>query len=287
MRLSLIALALLLAAPLQAAEIKLASWNIAWLTLRHAGDPALPRDLATRRPADFERLAAYARRLDADVVALQEVDGTDAAARVFDPAQYAFHFTEEHDVQRPGFAIRRGIPFTRNPDLEELDLIPRARFSLRRGADVTLHLGEQRLRLLSVHLKAGCREGPLDGSRDCESLGQQSAVLARWIAERREERAAFIVLGDFNRRMQGSRDAFLEELRAAAPLTRANEGVSDPCWSDARGGRPFITHMLLGGRAREWMVPGSLRVMVYAERDWSLRERISDHCPLSIRLRAG
>jgi len=33
------------------------------------------------------------------------------------------------------------------------------------------------------------------------------------------------------------------------------------------------------------MVLDSLRVMVYAERDPIWRERLSDHCPLSLRLR--
>ena len=41
-------LLLLLAAPARAAELKLATWNLEWLTLRPAGDPALPLDRATR-----------------------------------------------------------------------------------------------------------------------------------------------------------------------------------------------------------------------------------------------
>jgi hypothetical protein len=32
-------------------------------------------------------------------------------------------------------------------------------------------------------------------------------------------------------------------------------------------------------------VPNSLSVMVYAERDRSYRDRLSDHCPTSVRLR--
>ncbi|MBY0338095.1 MAG: endonuclease/exonuclease/phosphatase family protein [Acetobacteraceae bacterium] len=269
-----------------ATEIKLATWNIAWLTLRQTGDPDLPRGLVTRGPADFTRLADYARRLDADIVALQEVDGAEAAGRVFDPRQYRFHFTDERDIQRPGFAWRGNLRVTPNPDLVELDLRPQARFSLRRGADVTLEAGRSRLRLLSVHLNAGCREGALDRpTSECESLARQSAILAEWIRARRQEGVGFVILGDFNRRMEGAGEAMLAELNAAAPLTRANEGVSNPCWTDARGGRPFISHLLLGGPARQWADRSSLRVLVYGERDVSLRDRISDHCPVSLRLR--
>lgn len=281
-----LAILLFAAAPSQAAEIKLSTWNIAWLTLRPPGDRALPRDLTPRQPEDFARLAGYARRLDADILALQEVDGPEAATRILDPRDYQFFFPDERDIQRTGFAVRRTLRAIRNADLEELDPIPHERLSLRRGTDITVEIEGRMLRLLSLHLKAGCREAA-DTGRDCETLMGQSEVLAGWIAARRREGAAFVILGDFNRRFATPQDEFLARLTAAAPLTRANEGVSNPCWSDARGGRPFIEHILLGGPARGWAVQNSLRVMVYAERDPALRDRISDHCPVSIRLRVG
>jgi len=278
--------ALVLAAPARATDLKLATWNIAWLTLRASGDPDLPRGVTARTAPDFARLAAYARRLEADVVALQEIDGPEAAARVFDTRAYQFHFADERDVQRSGFAWRRELRVARNPDLAALDLRPQARFSLRRGADVTVGEGRARLRLLSVHLDAGCREAPLDrGDRQCEGLARQSAILAEWVRDRRAEGIAFAILGDFNRRLDGAGEEMWRELSAAAPLTRATAGVSNPCWTDARGGRPFIDHVVLGGPAREWMVQNSLRVLVYAERDFAQRDRLSDHCPVSLRLR--
>ena len=94
----------------------------------------------------------------------------------------------------------------------------------------------------------------------------------------------FAILGDFNRRMGGS-DDFLRIVEEAAPLTRPTEGLSSPCWADSRGGRPFISHLLLGGAARDWLVPRSLSVLAYAERDRSYRNRLSDHCPVSVRMR--
>ena len=279
-------LILLLAFPVQAADLKIATWNIAWLTLRAPTDPDLPRNLTPRQPGDFTLLAEYARRLDADVVALQEVDGPDAAARIFPPRDYAFFFPDERDIQRTGFAVRRSLRAIRNADLAELDLAPHARFSQRRGTDITVESEGRMLRLLSVHLNAGCREGPLDPARgrECDSLSRQSEVLAGWVAQRRAENSAFAILGDFNRRITDPRDELPARLNAAAPLTRLNEGVSNPCWADARGGRPFISHVFLGGPARGWAVANSLRVMVYAERDPAMRDRLSDHCPVSFRL---
>jgi endonuclease/exonuclease/phosphatase family metal-dependent hydrolase len=281
MRTVLVVLSLLLALPSAAREIKLSTWNIAWLTTKPAGHPALPRGVHIRAPADYALLQRYAERLDADVVALQEVDGRLAAARVFDATAYDFHFTDETDVQRPGFAVRRVLPWRANPDLIELDLVPDARFSLRRGADITVEIEGRPLRLLNVHLRAGCTWDSIAESErpQCAELARQAGFVADWIALRRAAGEAFAVLGDFNRRMDGD-DEVLAILAQAAPLARATEGFSNPCW----GGAVFIDHILLGGAARDWLVPRSLRVMVYRETDRSFRDRLSDHCPVSVTL---
>lgn len=286
MRPLLIALCLLFAVPLQAAELKIASWNIAWLTTKPAGHPDLPRDLAPRQDRDFARLRAYADRLAADVVAIQEVDGPLAAARVFDATRYEFHFPDETDTQRAGFAWRRGLNVTRNPDVSALDLVPNARRSLRRGADITVRSGEgPPIRLLSVHLDGGCAWQSVQrpNSRDCQNLGRQAEILRDWIAARRREGIAFAILGDFNRRIERN-DDFLTVLTEAAPLTRATEGFSNPCWARDGQSRGFVDHILLGGPARDWLVRDSFRVLVYADRDPALRDVISDHCPISVRI---
>lgn len=272
--------------PATAQEIKLASWNIAWLTTKPSGHPDLPRDLTTRTEQDFARLRAYAERLAPDLVALQEVDGPLAAARVFDATAYDFHFPAENDVQRSGFAWRKGLQVTRNPDLMALDLRPTARRSLRRGADITLHgANGARLRLLSIHLDGGCAQGSIrqPNSSDCQNLGQQAQILAEWITERRRENTPFVILGDFNRRFSRE-DDMLPLLNAASPMRRATEGFSNPCWSRDGQGRAFIDHILLGLRAADWLVKDSFRVFSYNERDPAMRDVISDHCPISVRL---
>ena len=268
-------------------EIRLATWNIAWLTLKPAGHPDLPQDLRARTPEDFALLHGYATRLNADIVAIQEIDGEAAAARVFDPALYTIHLTNETDTQRPGFAVRRNLRMIRNPDLADLDVRDGARRSLRRGADITVEMpGGARIRLLSVHLVAFCRDQPLTRSAtpECAALARQAEILARWVEARRREGIAFAVLGDFNRRIT-DRDELLQIVEAGAPLWRPTAGMSSPCWSTARGGWPFVSHILAGGLPQTWVVPDSFEVMVYAERDWRYRERLSDHCPISVRLR--
>lgn len=276
------ALALVLALPARGAELVLATWNIAWLTTKPAGHPDLPRYVRPRTEADFAALRRYAALLAADVVAVQEIDGPLALARVFDATDYAFHLTSEADIQRPGFAVRRTLRFRANPDLVALDLAPEARNSLRRGADITVETAAGPLRLLSVHLKSGCvRDRLADPQRfDCVQLARQVPVLAGWIAAREREGVAYAILGDFNREL-GPREDMWRSLAEAGSLAQATVGRSSPCW----GGTAFIDHIVLGGPARAWLVPGSLRVLVYRETDRAARDRLSDHCPVRLTLR--
>ena len=272
----ILVVALLLLAPAaHATELKLATWNLDWLTER---DHDLPSDVRLRDAADFDRLRQYATQLDADVVAMEEVDGRDIAARVFPPDRYSIHMTRDFEVQRVGFAVRRGIHYVVNPDLTGLDVDPGHR--LRSGADITLQLSAP-LRILAVHLKTGCFDQPLRRTRRraCAELGAQIPPLQRWIAARKQEGVAFAILGDFNRHM-ATGDQVWNAMLQAAPLTLATDGRSSPCW----GGEQFIDHIVLGGAARAWLEPDSLRVLLYRETGDDWKDRLSDHCPVSARL---
>jgi endonuclease/exonuclease/phosphatase family metal-dependent hydrolase len=269
----------LLAAPAGAAELKIATWNLNWLTARPAGDPSLPHDVHVRTPGDFGRLREYALQLNADVIAIEEVDGAAVAQRVFPPDRYSIHMTHDDVVQRVGIVVRRGLPYDVNPDVTGIELGPAS--GLRSGADITLHLGSATLRILAVHLKTGCWDARLTRTarRSCVELREQVRPLQAWIAARQGEGVPFIVLGDFNRRMDG-RDQLWSALRRTAPLVRATEGRSSPCW----GGESFIDHIIAGGAARDWMQPQTLRVLTYRESGEEWKDRLSDHCPVSVRL---
>jgi endonuclease/exonuclease/phosphatase family metal-dependent hydrolase len=271
--------ALLLASTAQAGDLKITTWNLEWLTARPDGDPELPADVHPKTATDITRLQQYATKLDADVVALQEVDGPGIAAALFTPDRYSLIFTDDHVIQRVGFAIRRGITVHRNPDLTALDLYANAKFHLRSGLDITLDLPGGKLRLLGVHLKTGCHFDHLAVSHrpQCATLRDQVTILQHWIAQRRAEGVAFALIGDFNRIMD-AQDDVLASLQAVAPLTSVTAGHDSPCW----GGGHFIDQILAGGPAQSWIDPASLRVLVYHE-PIGQREHISDHCPVSAR----
>lgn len=279
----------LYALPAGAAELKLATWDLGWLTLRPAGEAGLPDNVHPKSATDLALLAGYAARLDADIVALQGVDDAAVAEAVFPPARYTLILAGDAVLQHTGFAIRQSLAANRNPDLLALDPYPAARLHLRAGSDVTLQLGGQTLRLLSVHLKSGCRDGALEaatapgdtGARSaCATLLRQAQVLERWVRDRAADPAAsFVVLGDFGRVMEGG-DDLAARIGGATTLRRATAGHASPCW----GPGPFVDDILIGGPAGGWVQPASLRVMVFHETGAEWRDRLSSHCPVSVRL---
>lgn len=265
-----------------APTVTLATWNLEWLTTRQQG---LPSNVHPRPPAAFDALQRYATELNGDIVAFQEVDGVENAARVFTPNQYKIEIADERDVQRVGFAVRNDLSYTRNPDVVGLD--PTG--SLRRGVDVTIDLHGQPLRLLAVHLKSGCFDAPITSAADaCRSLSRQLPVLRTWIADRMREGIPFAILGDFNRRFeptpQGQPDPAWVAIGAPqAQLVRVTEGKRSECWG---GEYPkYIDHIVLSPKAASLVGAQSFRQLVYAESGPSAKELLSDHCPISVQFR--
>ena len=259
-----------------AAEIKIASWNIYWLT---SEDP----DHHRRKASDYNRLAAYANELDADVIALQEVDAG-FVRRVFPLQEYRIELSHRDDTrQRTGFAIRRGIRYRRLPDYRDLS----TKWGLRYGTVIELEVGGRKIDLMSVHLKSGCFDRDLDrpATSSCRELKTQVRPLEAWIDRRLERGRAFVLLGDFNRRMDQRSDDLWRFIADGnpKPLYRVNAGEKPKCW----GGRfaEFIDHIVVGPIAGKAVKPHSFEELTYSERNYfRWRKRLSDHCPISIRL---
>jgi endonuclease/exonuclease/phosphatase family metal-dependent hydrolase len=259
-------------------RLKVATWNLEWL-YRTSGAGTVQRS-----DADYARLARYAEQLDADVIAVQEVDGEEALRRVFDDNIYDYHVTSQRGVQRTGFAYRSSLVVTRHADYAELDV-----GSVRTGADLSVSMNGRSVRLLSVHLKSGCFDQPLTTpSNDCTKLEAQLPVLEAWIDTRAAAGEPSIVLGDFNRRMQTG-EAFYAELDDADPpnadLTLVTDGRPSRCWGGEYA--QFIDHIVLSRDASPWLVPRSFVQLDYAPSDTPFKGTLSDHCPLSVVLTPG
>lgn len=268
-----------------AATLTLASWNMEHLAERN-GTGCRPRT-----DADYAAMRAYAEALQADVIAFQEVESRAAAERVFDPARYtvviedrvgsgrngtcAGHPDRTLRAQRTGFAIRKALAFTRQPDLTDLQV---GSADLRSGVDVVVRpAGAAPMRLLSVHLKAGCNAG--NRNEACTAFFQQVPVLERWIDQRAAEPLRFAVLGDFNRRLALPDDAAWAEWDDGSPANAdlADAAGDQPARCNPRY-RDFIDHIVLDRRATAALV--QFEEATYAG------DRLSDHCAIRARLDA-
>ena len=286
------------------ATLKFATWNMEWFLApatfnelkgdctrddrSHRRNPrSIPCDVAAtleRSATDFAGMARVARTLDADVVAVEEVDGPEAARQVF--PRHEFCFTGGRVVQNTGFAIRRGVPFRCGADLTGLSLGD----ELRRGATVVLYPDTAReLHLLAVHLKSGCWRQALDSrAHACERLVQQAPALHDWVASQQRAGHRFAVLGDFNRDLLAEHaDGLWTRLGADAPESSLVNTASRAAFRNCYPGQThtgFIDYILLGNTLAPALVTGSFERLTYSATDaWRLK--LSDHCPVAIRLR--
>ncbi len=296
-------------------QLRLATWNIEYLIsseTHHSlssncvkrGDLVdgrqrlLPCAIAlrpTRNAADLAALRKYANRLNADVIALQEVDGPEVAATVF--PGYDFCFTQRANVQKNGFAIRRGLPFRCEKEYTPLSLVEQ----VRRGVVVTvLPNTANQMRLMSVHLKSGCPEEPLTSdSENCRLLSEQIKPLEAWIDTAAKRKERFAVLGDFNRRFslegphardtQGRSLAVWPEIDDADPPDADLLDISsDQAFVKCSFSDPYLQYIdtiLIGRRLSGQIIDRSFSRVAFDSDDVNSNRWLSDHCPVAIDLK--
>jgi len=278
-----------------AETVKISSWNIAWLG---------SHEYNKRNDADYQELARYAKQLDADVIALQEVESAQWASKVFSD-DYDYYFTTKDWVQRVGVAVRKNSGYKVNA--QEYFALDQG--LARRGMDVTLSKAGKSIRLLAVHLKSGCFDKALDKAsvskmqnktkKDeyakiaCGELARQIKPLESWVDQRAKEGIPFIVLGDFNRRFvkdislghseeQGLWQAIDDEGNEAlwAPTIKAES----QCW----GGyyKDYIDHIVFDVKAKQNYVKNSFKQLVFDPKyTRELSRSLSDHCPISVEVK--
>jgi endonuclease/exonuclease/phosphatase family metal-dependent hydrolase len=264
-------------------SLKLASWNTEHLAEAN-GSGCRPRT-----DADYASMRAYVDGLGADVIAFQEVETKAAAERVFDPATYTVVIEDRVgtnrggfcrgregltiNAQRTGFAVRKGIPFDRQPDFTAIQV---GNPDLRSGVDLIVRPGGgEPIRVLSVHLKSGCSSGA--SNEACPVLFEQVPIMEQWIDQRAAEGVRFAVLGDFNRRLAMPNDSVWADWDDASPsnadLALASGDQSAQCNPRYRD---FIDFIVLDRRAT-----GGLRG--FEEKTFEA-ESLADHCAVAASL---
>ncbi len=231
--------------------------------------------------ADFALLRAYAEELDADVIALQEIDSIEAAQKVFPPQEYSIILTDEPDYRGPASPSARACATPAIPTWKNWTSC-RTGSGVCAGALTSPSTGD--LRLLAVHLKSGCFS-PASSANACSQIAEQIPIVGRWIDARQKEGLAFAVMGDFNRRFPEGDPLWAVLDNGPAPLVRVTAGRTSKCW----GGQypEYIDHIILGGAARDAIRQNSFDSIVFRETGKQDKARLSDHCPVSIHLRTG
>ena len=297
-----------------ATKVRIASWNVEYLVrpethmaLRETcaqnggmvggDDRTLPCAITKHPPRtadDYASLRGYAAQIGADIIALQEVDGPDAAELVF--PGYDYCFSSRAHVQKNGFAIRRGLPYRCEQEYEPLSVGN----AVRRGVVATFFPGTaNEFRLMSVHLKSGCPAGPLTAEgRNCELLTKQVEPLKAWIEGEARAGHRFGLLGDFNRRFtlekgplrdaQGRLLNVYGEIDSstlpAAKLTNiTGKSKFTPCTTDSEY-HEYIDNILLGRDLSANVIRKSFVRVVFNDQD-AKTHWLSDHCPVGIDLR--
>jgi endonuclease/exonuclease/phosphatase family metal-dependent hydrolase len=297
------------------AGLTLATWNLEWLMTPsehqalaarctaqqpRSDQRALPctpgRALPpSRTTEDVDVLARTATALrdqqGADVVALQEADGPEAARQVFRKGWQLDCFTRRAHPQKVGFAIREGIPYRCNGDLAALDIDG----GTRPGADISLWPGTpHEVRLLAVHLKSGCFSGKLDRQfNPCAKLRQQVPVVEAWVDQRVRDGVAFALLGDFNRQLNKDArypagpdeaapfnlfQAWSDNMPSGAELLRASEGQAYVgCDAKDRHGH-YIDDILIDRKLADRHPNRRYARLPFDPGDEG--RTLSDHCPV-------
>ena len=298
-----------------ARTLRLATWNVEYLVEPRTYAALAPNCVAEggrvtgadrsvpcaivprldRNAEDFAALRRYATQIDGDVIALQEVDGPGTAERLFPGFQFCF--SSRLNVQKNGFAIRRGVPFRCEPEFLPLSLGDTGR----RGVVVTLFPGTaSEMTLMNVHLKSGCPAGPLtdETNADCATLARQLGPLEDWIEAQARAGRRFGLMGDFNRRLLiergGARDPQGRQLNvwdeindgepAGSSLVNVTRGAKfTKCVADDPYDQ-YIDTLVLEKTLAARILPKSFIRVTYTLDD-AKQYGLSDHCPVGVALR--
>ena len=265
--------------------LKIVTWNV-----EHLAYP-IDKGCRPRTKEELAKLQAYAKGLDADIVALQEVASKAAIHQLFPADEWTviksgrpssppydcrgsgFKSTQ----QKVAFAVKKPMNIFGVKSLVDLSL---NRIGLRYGLEITVETSQGMTDILNVHLKSGCFVDDYydRDSNACRQIKRQVPVLLTWIAEQNESNTPYIILGDFNHRISVPYNR----------MTRKLKGSDDDlsiATKDVKGCHPRypvpIDHIIVGNMDG---AKARASAEVYAFEDMRENAMLSDHCAVAVTL---
>ncbi|QBK04514.1 hypothetical protein DW355_06685 [Hylemonella gracilis] len=292
-----------------------------------AKNPGKPADLYRQKLEGLKgTIHMLVDKHKVDILAFQEVKSAEVIRILLGEhvADFETCAAPHTAFQTIGFAWRKSLGegvCKPEPSLsieEDLENSSSVQKFLRPGIELSLSIGQQKLSLLNVHLKSSCAnlhkdkfgEGKLLTSEApaCQVLNRQVAPLETWIEAVAQRSPLFVVLGDFNRKI----DDELAEDKKIPPDQVRTDGVlpnkpnkmdgkgsvkSKYLWQEISDGDPSLVQVPLSGvatgcrgfvgldhillsatlNARQKNKPISSKIQVQTQSSQVIET--SDHCP--------
>ncbi len=248
------------AAAASAERVRVATYNIKFLSVRDSPCGRLPVEDVRTQGKRLDKLRQVIQLLDAQVIGLQEIDDRQALEQLFDPAQWALIIDDDsNDCQDLALAVRlplkvRGFV---QPDFdaddahflaaeEEDEFFPRRRDLL--AVEVETPAG-RRFWVLVHHAKSRA-EGRADSDGRRAGAGERIAALIR----QRLAGQPLVLVGDFN---DSPDDRALNILESGDPQAEARvedeagtflDNLTEPLFADERVSFGRNSADIAGGR---------------------------------------
>jgi len=273
----------------ESVDLVIATWNT-----EHLAFP-LSDGCRARTEEESRQLKAYAKSLNADIVALQEVGSVEAVETIFPKNNWKIVMSARPDSktydcrgsdakstqQKVAFAVRKNIKVLNTQSFDALAL---NRNGLRYGLELTVESSLGAMTLLNVHMKSGCFVDNYTRSdaSSCQTFAKQAPILDKWVEQQEKSGMPYMVLGDFNHRLSAPYNHLTRQLS-----TNSDNSVSslENLGADIIGCHAYypapIDHILAGNLPKK----GLRKTMtMHKFDDMAPKAMLSDHCALSVEL---
>ena len=266
-------------------RLKVVTWNV-----EHLANP-IDSGCRPRTVEELVQLQAYAKGLDADIIALQEVASKSAVNMLFPSENWTVIMSGRPDSpsydcrgngykstqQKLAFAVKKPLNVFAVKSLVDFSV---NRVGLRYGLEITVQTSQGLTDILNLHLKSGCFVDDYydRDSHACRLIKRQVPVMQNWIIEQDTSESPYIILGDFNHRISIPYNRMTRKLKGTdKDLSIVTKGV--------KGCHPRypipIDHIIVGNMDA---TTAKRTAKVHAFDDMREDKMLSDHCAISITL---
>jgi endonuclease/exonuclease/phosphatase family metal-dependent hydrolase len=250
------------------------TFNISWL-----GDGI--NDEIPRTNADYQRIAGIIKNLNPDIMALQEIENSNAIKRVLKYLDgYKFIIATDRGKQNECIIYNNSIEISPLGEYKKLIV---ELYKTRPGLLAKVKKGNFDFIMMDVHFKSTSR---FDSTSELVEISKeerlhQAKIISAWTDSilRIGQEKDLIILGDFNDYPNRINEPTLTPIAENLNLTFLTNGLKS-CKNPILYG---IDHIVVSKTAAKRYIANTLRIYdIYSSLPDSEIEKVSDHCPIVI-----